>query len=81
MDGYFLHARLDANSKQPNDLDRCRGHSADGLGYHYHVAQPGENAIIGCHKAETGCIFEGGPQSCNATMWGAISRKIYNWFQ
>jgi len=81
MDGYFLHERSGDNSKEENDLDRCGGHFTTGLGYHYHVAHPGKNAILGCHKAETGCVFEGGQQACDATMWGGIRRIIFTWFE
>ncbi len=80
MDGYPLHTRLDANGNEPTNLDRCRGHVANGLGYHYHVAAPGQNAIIGCHRGETGCTFEGGPQACDATTWGNIQRWFLGWF-
>ncbi|MEM9030912.1 MAG: YHYH protein [Pseudomonadota bacterium] len=81
MDGYPLYARLDADGKKPAGLDRCRGHATDGLGYHYHVAHPGENAILGCHKGETGCVFEGGAQPCDATLWGGIRRRIRHWLR
>jgi len=81
MDGYFLHARLDANGNKPNNLDHCRGHSTKELGDHYHVAHPGKNAILTCHKGETGCVFEGGSQYCDATMWGGILKSILNWIQ
>lgn len=81
MDGYPLHARLAPNGEEPSDLDRCRGHAGKGLGYHYHVAHAGKNAILGCHKAETGCTSEGGPQSCDATTWGRTRRRVLNWFR
>ncbi len=67
MDGYLLLARQTAAGIEPRDLDRCRGHTTQALGYHYHVAEPGKNAIIGCHTGQTGCAFEGGPQTCDAT--------------
>lgn len=81
MDGYLMHSRLDSKGQVATDLDRCGGHSTEGLGYHYHVAHPGQNAILGCHKAETGCVFEGGLQTCDATMWGGIRRRVLNWFK
>jgi len=79
MDGFPMTARLDSAGKEPEGLDTCRGHTTSGLGYHYHVASPGTNAILTCFKGETGCAFEGGSQSCNATKWGRIRRTIWRW--
>jgi hypothetical protein len=79
MDGYPMTERLDGDGKEPDDLDSCRGHSTPGIGYHYHVAAPGKNAILSCLKGETGCAFEGGAQTCDATMWGSIRRTIGGW--
>lgn len=82
MDGYPIHTRVDADGKEPADLDRCRGHATDGLGYHYHVADPGKNAILGCHRGETGCSFEGGAQACNAaSTWTRVRRWFAAWFE
>lgn len=81
MDGYLVHARLDAAGIEPKGLDRCGGHSVEGLGYHYHAAPPGKNAILGCHKAETGCAFEGDAQTCDLSTWGRVRRRVLNWFQ
>jgi hypothetical protein len=67
MDGYPLLARLNKDGNEPRDLDECRGHDTDGLGYHYHVAAAGENQIIPCFKAEFGCSLESGDQSCDAS--------------
>ncbi len=68
MDGYTLHARLNADGAEPDDLDECRGHETAGLGYHYHVNEPGKNAILACHTAELGCANEGGETACDATQ-------------
>lgn len=48
MDGHGMYAQLDSESKEPTDLDACRGHYDDKRGYHYHVAAPGTNSFIGC---------------------------------
>ncbi len=48
LDGFPIHARLAADASEPLDLDACRGHSDATRGYHYHVAHPGTNQIIGC---------------------------------
>ena len=48
MDGYAMYAQLDANDKEPTDLDDCRGHFDDTRGYHYHVAAAGTNSFINC---------------------------------
>jgi hypothetical protein len=53
MDGYGIYAMKDAQGKEPEDLDECRGHSDDVLGYHYHAASPSENMFIGCMRGET----------------------------
>ncbi len=66
LDGYVLYDQLDADGSQPADLDACSGHAVSGLGYHYHVNDPGKNQIIGCFKAEQGCVLEGDQQTCAA---------------
>ena len=68
MDGYMLHARLDAGGKEPTDLDRCRGHTVEGIGYHYHLNDPGQNALIGCFAGEIGCRNQGSETLCDATQ-------------
>jgi len=67
MDGFKLHARLNQDGSEPGDLDACRGHESDGLGYHYHANKPGANAILACHRGETGCSNAGGDTACDAT--------------
>ena len=52
------------------DLDRCGGHDVTGIGYHYHAAEPGANAILGCHTGETGCSLDDPDASCDATRSG-----------
>jgi hypothetical protein len=64
MDGFMIYTRLNAGGGEPDDLDSCRGHVTEGIGYHYHVNEPGKHQIIGCFKAEQGCALEGGNQSC-----------------
>ena len=66
MDGFDIYDRLDAKSDEPRDLDSCRGHDGDVLGYHYHVAGAGENGIIACHTGETGCTSENPDAVCNS---------------
>ncbi|MDB2439384.1 YHYH protein [Hellea sp.] len=68
MDGYPIMTRLTRAGQEPADLDLCRGHETDGIGYHYHVNDPGANAIIGCHKGETGCTLTEANGTCDATQ-------------
>ncbi len=58
LDGYLIHEQLDGDGTEPTDLDDCRGHSSDEIGYHYHVNDPGENQNLSCFRAETGCSSE-----------------------
>jgi len=53
LDGYSIHERLNPNGFEPTDLDSCRGHTTDGIGYHYHVAEPGTNEILPCLSGQT----------------------------
>ena len=48
MDGHGLYARLDANGKELDGLDECRGHVDELRGYHYHVDAAGKNNFINC---------------------------------
>lgn len=68
LDGYPILARLNLDGKEPEGLDQCRGHTSDGLGYHYHAGAAGSNAIVGCHKGETGCVLTSPNQTCDATQ-------------
>ena len=68
MDGYMLHEQHDTDGKVPSDLDRCRGHSVDGIGYHYHINDPGQNALLGCFAGEIGCTNSGSETTCDATQ-------------
>lgn len=70
MDGYAIHMRLNDDGTEPTDLDQCRGHSVDGIGYHYHVNEAGKNAIIGCHTGETGCALSDASATCDASQSG-----------
>lgn len=67
IDGYGIFRRLDGLGNEPKRLDACRGHTTDGLGYHYHAAPVGTNSIVGCLKGEFGCVSPPGTQSCDAT--------------
>lgn len=67
LDGYMIHTRFDEDGTEPSDLDECRGHTSDGLGYHYHANDPAANAILPCHTAATGCMLTGEDTQCDAT--------------
>ena len=67
IDGYGVFRRLDALGNEPEGLDACRGHTHDGLEYHYHAAPVGTNAIIGCVTGEFGCVSPPGTGACDAT--------------
>ena len=57
LHGYPMFERLNGET-EPTDLDQCRGHDSDaatynlGVGYHYHVNAPGENAVLPCLTGE-----------------------------
>lgn len=68
LDGYPMTSRVDADGSEPSDLDACRGHFTDGLGYHYHVNEIGSNQTIGCFVAETGCSLDDPDQICDASI-------------
>lgn len=70
MDGYGLFTQFLTGGDEPADLDQCRGHDTDGIGYHYHVNAPGKNAIIGCHTGQTGCTLENTETACDARQTG-----------
>ncbi len=67
LDGYPLLARLNLDGKEPEDLDMCRGHDLEGIGYHYHVDEPGSNAILPCHTGQTGCAISDPDAKCDAS--------------
>ncbi len=67
MDGYPMTSRLDGDGSEPSDLDACRGHIVEGLGYHYHANEIGSNQTIGCFTAETGCSLQDPDQICDAS--------------
>lgn len=58
-DGYGIYALKNAEGKEAESLDECRGQSDDVRGYHYHAATPSENRFIGCFHGET--IRQAGP--------------------
>lgn len=68
MDGYGIHTLLNYDGQEPQDLDVCRGHQTEELGYHYHANAPGENAILTCHRGQTGCALESSDASCDASQ-------------
>lgn len=67
MDGYPIHSQLNPDGNEPADLDACRGHATEAMGYHYHVASAGANAIISCHSGETGCTLNSSDDVCDAS--------------
>lgn len=68
MDGHAILAHLRADGREPEGLDACNGHAADGLPYHYHAGAAGSNLILGCLAAQAGCVQENASQSCNASI-------------
>lgn len=67
MDGYKIYAHQLEDGSKPSDLDACYGHSVDGIGYHYHAGAEGSNQILGCLKAEAGCVSNDPDSACDAT--------------
>lgn len=67
MDGYPLTSRHDEDGSEPIDLDSCRGHVVEGLGYHYHANAIGSNQTIGCFTAEIGCNLRSSNEVCDAS--------------
>lgn len=64
VDGYGIYAMKDAEGKEAEGLDECRGQTDDVRGYHYHAASPSENKFIGCLRGESvqsGRGHAGGP--------------------
>ena len=52
-DGYGIYAMRDAQGKEAESLDECRGTKDAVRGYHYRAASPSENMMIGCLHGET----------------------------
>ncbi len=67
MDGYGIHTRRNEDGSEPKNLDACRGHNFAGIGYHYHVSEPGANQLIGCFSGEHGCALRLPDQTCDAS--------------
>ena len=67
LDGIAIHSQLNEDGAEPDDLDACRGHEVEGMGYHYHAGAPGNNQILGCHAAEIGCYQNESDASCDAS--------------
>lgn len=59
-DGYAIYAMKDAQGREAESLDECRGTSDPIRGYHYRAASPSENMMIGCLHGEA-VRPEGGP--------------------
>ena len=59
-DGYPIYAMRDAQGREAESLDECRGTSDPVRGYHYRAASPSENMMIGCLHGE-GVRSQGGP--------------------
>lgn len=64
MDGYPIFGHSSAAA--PGALDQCNGHDTGG-GYHYHAGAAGSNAILGCLRAEAGCVLTDGETTCDAS--------------
>ncbi|MFT6927162.1 MAG: hypothetical protein ACJAZP_002791 [Psychromonas sp.] len=60
-DGYGIYAMKNAEGKEVELLDECRGISDEIRGYHYHAASPSENMFIGCFHGETVRSADGPP--------------------
>ncbi len=52
-DGYAIHALRDAQGREADSLDDCRGTSDPVRGYHYRAASPSANMFIGCLRGES----------------------------
>ncbi len=48
LDGHGIYAHLDANGKEAEGLDECRGQYDELRGYHYHADAAGSNNFINC---------------------------------
>jgi hypothetical protein len=68
LDGYPIAARVDGDGMEPDDLDACRGHFVEGIGYEYRANAVGSNQTLGCLKGETGCVSEDADAVCDATQ-------------
>ncbi|MGB0134260.1 YHYH protein [Dokdonella sp.] len=68
MDGYWIFAHDLADGGDAGDLDRCNGHDAASIGYHYHAGSPGSNAILGCLSAQYGCALDDDRRACDASL-------------
>lgn len=52
-DGYAIYAMTDGQGNEAESLDECRGTKDAIRGYHYRVASPSENMMIGCLHGES----------------------------
>ncbi|WP_107796438.1 YHYH protein [Nitrosomonas aestuarii] len=73
LDGYAIYAMKDAEGKEAESLDECRGTSDAVRGYHYRAASPSENMMIGCLRGEA-VRPEGGPNDGHRPPHGAEGR-------
>ena len=60
MDGHAIFPHILADGAAPEGIDRCYGHEAEGMPYHYHAGAAGSNQNLGCHVAQTGCALAEG---------------------
>lgn len=51
-DGYAIYALKDAEGREAESLDECRGTTDAVRGYHYRAASASENMLIGCLHGE-----------------------------
>lgn len=52
LDGFPMLQPLSFNKQENVELDECNGHSAAGIGYHYHAGEPASNNILPCHTGD-----------------------------
>ena len=67
MDGYPIYAQKDEDGNEPSDLDSCRGHSIEGIKYHYHAADLAKNETLPCLTGQSGCSLDDPDAECNAS--------------
>lgn len=49
LDGYPILGTTEGDGSQPKDLDACKGHDHDGMGYHFHATDRYPYVIGGFH--------------------------------
>lgn len=53
LDGFPILEPLSFTGSEGVELDECNGHTAEGIGYHYHAGEPASNKILPCHSGDT----------------------------